>query len=319
MRRVPLVLAALGVCLAGLVNPALAKWPEQPIRIVVPYPAGGAVDVMIRVLAPIISEKLGQPVVIDNRAGANADLGTAIVGTAKPDGYTLLASATYFTVNPLLESRLAWKASDFQPVAGLSRTYNLFLANGTSPWKTLAEFVAEARAKPGLAVAPGGAGSPQSMAHRMLRARADLQFTEIPYRGSPPLMVDLANGTLAMAVVPLAATLGMLESGKLKALAVASEQRAQLLPDVPTTVEAGYPDVIAESWYGLHAPAGTPPAIVQAIAEAARAATADPKVQAAALKAGGEAAFLDTRAFEELLVRDRQRWERIVAEVNKEQ
>lgn len=319
MRRLPLVLAALCSVLGVLASPAVAEWPERPVRIVVPYPAGGAVDVMIRVLAPIMSEKLGQPVVIDNRPGANADLGTAIVGTAKPDGYTLLASATYFSVNPLLETGLAWKASDFQPVAGLSRTYNLFMANGTSPWKTLGDFVSAARAQPGLAVAPGGAGSPQSMAHRMLRARAGLQFTEIPYRGSPPLMVDLANGTLAMAVVPLAATLGMLESGKLKALAVASEQRSQLLPDVPTTVEAGYPDVIAESWYGLHAPAGTPSAIVEAIVEAARAATADPKVQAAALKAGGEAAFLNTRDFETLLMRDRQRWEQIVAEVNKEQ
>jgi tripartite-type tricarboxylate transporter receptor subunit TctC len=190
------------------------------------------------------------------------------------------------------------------------------MAKGSSPWKNLADFVADARAHPGLAIAPGGAGSPQSMAHRMLRARAGLQFNEIPYKGSPPLIVDLANGTLAMAVLPLAATLGMLEGGKLKALAVASEQRAQLLPDVPTTVEAGYPDVIAESWYGLHAPAGTPAARVAAVAEAARAATADPKAQAIALKAGGEMAFLTTREFEALLARDRQRWERIVAEVN---
>jgi len=319
MRLPPLFLATLCVVLGALGNPAHAKWPEQAIRIVVPYPAGGGVDVMLRVLAPIMSEKLGQPVVIDNRAGANANLGTAIVGAAKPDGYTLLASATYLTVNPLIETGLAWKPADFMPVAGLSRTYNLFMANGASPWKSLGDFVADARAHPGLAIAPGGTGSPQSMAHRMLRVRAGLQFTEIPYRGTPPLLVDLANGTLAMAVAPLAAVLGMLESGKLKALAVAGEERAKLLPDVPTTVEVGYPDVVSPSWYGLHAPAGTPPAIVEAIAEAARIATADAKVQATALKAGGETAFLDTRDFKALLVRDRQRWERIVTEVNKEQ
>lgn len=319
MRLLPLLLATLCVALGALGNPALAKWPEQPIRIVVPYPAGGGVDVMMRVLAPIMSERLGQPVIIDNRAGANANIGTAIVGTAKPDGYTLLASATYLTVNPLIETGLAWKPSEFTPVAGLTRTYNLFMANGTSPWKNLGDFVTAARAQPGLAIAPGGTGSPQSMAHRMLRVRAGLQFTEIPYRGTPPLLVDLGNGTLAMGVAPLAAVLGMLESGKLKALAVASEQRSQLLPNVQTTAEAGYPDVIAESWYGLHAPAGTPPAVVQALAEAARVATSDPKAQAIALKAGGETAFLDTRDFEAFLVRDRQRWERIVAEVNKEQ
>ncbi|WP_020695955.1 tripartite tricarboxylate transporter substrate binding protein [Reyranella massiliensis] len=319
MRLPSFLLSALCVALGALGNPALAKWPEQSIRIVVPYPAGGGVDVMMRMLAPLMSEQLGQPVVIDNRAGANANIGTAIVGTAKPDGYTLLASATFLTVNPLLETGLAWKASDFTPVAGLSRTYNLFMANGTSPWKGLGDFVAAARAQPGLNIAPGGSGSPQSMAHRMLRVRAGLQFTEIPYRGTPPLLVDLANGTLAMAVAPLAAVLGMLESGKLKALAVAGEERARLLPDVPTTAEAGYPDVVAPSWYGLHAPAGTPPEIVQAIAEAARIATADAKVQATALKAGGETAFLHTRDFEALLVRDRQRWERIVAEVSKGQ
>ncbi len=314
-----LLLATLCVALGALGNPALAKWPEQSIRIVVPYPAGGGVDVMMRVLAPIMSERLGQPVIIDNRTGANANIGTAIVAGAKPDGYTLLASATFLTVNPLLEKGLAWKPSDLMPVAGLSRTYNLFMANGTSPNKNLGDFVTHARANPGLAIAPGGSGSPQSMAHRMLRVRAGLQFTEIPYRGTPPLLVDLANGTLAMAVAPLAAVLGMLESGKLKALAVAGEERAKLLPDVPTTVEAGYPDVVAPSWYGLHAPAGTPPAIVEAIAEAARIATSDAKAQATALKSGGETAFIGTRDFEAFLARDRQRWERIVAEVNKEQ
>jgi tripartite-type tricarboxylate transporter receptor subunit TctC len=168
-------------------------------------------------------------------------------------------------------------------------------------------------------VAPGGAGSPQTMAFRMLRVRAGLQFTEIPYKGSPPLMIDLANGTLAMGVVPLAATVGMLEGGKLKALAVASERRSKLLPDVQTTVEAGYPDVIAESWYGLHAPAGTPPAILEAIAEAARIATADPRAQETAAKAGGETAFLGIQDFAEMLKRDQQRWEKIAAEVSKDQ
>ena len=193
------------------------------------------------------------------------------------------------------------------------------MASGSSPWKTLPDFVAAARAQPGIAVAPGGAGSPQTMAFRMLRVRAGLQFTEIPYKGSPPLMVDLANGTIAMGVVPLAATMGMLQGGKLKALAVASEQRSKLLPDLQTTVEAGYPDVIAESWYGLHAPAGTPPAIIEAMAEAARIATADAKVQETAAKAGGETAFLDTHDFTEMLKRDQQRWEKIAGEVSKDQ
>lgn len=311
MRR-PLLLA-LGILLAATATPALAEWPEQPIRIVVPYPAGGAVDAMLRVVAPKMSQKLGQPVIVDNRAGANANLGPAVVSKAKPDGYTLLASATYLLVNPLMETGLNWRPSDFQSIARLTMTPNLFVVNGTSPWHSLEDFVSAARARPGLPIGSGGVGSPQSMAHELLRVRAGLVFNEIPYRGSPPMMVDLMNDSVVMGVLPLAAAKGMLEGGKLRALATASEERSKLLPKVPTTAEAGYPDTIVVSWYGLHAPAGTPAAVIQAIAEAARVATSDPDVQATAATAGGETAFLGTDDFKQFLVRDRQRWERTVA------
>lgn len=312
MKRSSLV-AVLGVVLAALTTPAMAEWPDQPIRIVVPYPAGGGVDAMLRVLAPKMSQKLGQPVVVDNRAGANANLGPGIVGKAKPDGYTLLASATYLVVNPLLETGLAWQPSQLQPVARLTLTPNLFVVNGNSPWKTLADFVAAARARPGLPIGNAGVGAPQSMAQELLRIRAGVQFTDVPYRGSPPVMVDLANDTVLMSVLPLAAAIGMLEGGKLRALAAASEERSKLLPNVPTTTEAGYPDVIVVSWYGLHAPAGTPASVIKAIAEAAQVATSDPDVQAKAATAGGETAFLNADDFAQFLARDRQRWERTVA------
>lgn len=311
MRRILVVL--FGLLFAVLATPALAEWPNQPIRIVVPYPAGGAVDAMLRVVAPRMSEQLGQPVIIDNRAGANANLGPAIVSKVKPDGYTLLASATYLVVNPLMETGLAWQPSDFQPIARLSMTPNLFVVNGTSPWRSLADFVAAARARPGLPIASSGVGAPQSMAHELLRVRAGLVFNEIPYRGAPPAMVDLLNDSVVMAVLPLAAVTGMLEGGKLRALATASEERSKLVPQVPTTAEAGFPDTIVVSWYGLHAPAGTPPAVIRAVAEAARAATSDPQVRATAATAGGETAFLGTDDFARFLAGDRERWERTVA------
>lgn len=315
MKR-PLI-AALGFLLVAVAKPAMAGWPDQPIRIVVPYPAGGAVDAMLRVMAPKMSEKLGQPIVVDNRAGANANLGPAMVSKAKPDGYTLLASATFLLVNPLVDTELGWRPSDFQPIARLSMTHNLFTVGGSSPWQSLADFVAAARARPGLPIGSGGVGSPQSMAHELLRVRAGLEFNVIPYRGSPPMMIDLLNGSVVMGVLPLAAAKGMLEAGKLRALATASEERSKFLPMVPTTAEAGYPDTIVLSWYGLHAPTGTPAAIIEAVTEAARAASLDPDVQATAATAGGETAFLGTNDFIQFLTRDRERWERTVTTLSK--
>ena len=315
MKR-PLI-AALGFLLVAVAKPAMAGWPDQPIRIVVPYPAGGAVDAMLRVMAPKMSEKLGQPIVVDNRAGANANLGPAVVSKAKPDGYTLLASATFLLVNPLVDTELGWRPSDFQPIARLSMTHNLFTVGGSSPWQSLADFVAAARARPGLPIGSGGVGSPQSMAHELLRVRAGLEFNVIPYRGSPPMMIDLLNGSVVMGVLPLAAAKGMLEAGKLRALATASEERSKFLPMVPTTAEAGYPDTIVLSWYGLHAPTGTPAAIIEAVTEAARAASLDPDVQATAATAGGETAFLGTNDFIQFLTRDRERWERTVTTLSK--
>lgn len=311
------LLAALGLLFAAIATPAMAGWPDQPIRIVVPYPPGGAVDAMLRVMAPKMSEKLGQPIVVDNRAGANANLGPAVVSKSKPDGYTLLASATYLLVNPLIDTELGWRPSDFQPIARLSMTHNLFVVGGSSPWHSLADFVAAARTHPGLPIGSGGVGSPQSMAHELLALKAKLDFNVIPYRGSPPMMVDLLNGSVVMGVLPFAAAKGMIEGDKLRALATASEERSKLLPAVPTTAETGYPDTIVLSWYGLHAPTGTPAAVIQAVAEAARAASLDPDVQATAATAGGETAFLGTGDFAQFLARDRERWERTVATLKK--
>lgn len=306
--------AALAAPLLLTARSARAQgWPTQPVRVVVPYPAGGGVDVMLRVISPKMSERLGQPVVVENRAGANANLGPDFVRQQRADGHTLLASATYLVLNPLLEERLSWKPEEFQPVARLTLTPNVFVVNADSPWRTLGEFVAAARAKPGLAVGTSGPGAPQSMVQELLRIRAGLEFNMIPYRGAPPVMTDLLAGTLAMSVLPLGSVLGTLRADKLRALAVASEARTPLLPDVPSTVEAGFPEIVVVSWYGLHVLTGTHEAAMQALVAAARAATDDPEVKAAATKAGGETAFLDALGFASFLATDRARWERTVA------
>ncbi len=299
----PLVLAA---------SAARAAWPEQPLRIVVPYPAGGAVDVMLRVVLPRLSEQLGQPAVVDNRPGANANLGPDFVSKARPDGYTLLASATFLLLNPLLQDELPWKPADFRPVARLTQTPILFVVAAGAPWRNLGDFVAAARQQPGLPVASSGPGAPQSMVQELLRVRAGLDFTLIPYRGAPPAMTDILNGTVRMGVMPLGAVQGMLQGGQLRALAVAGA-RSPLMPQVPSTAEAGYPDIVVESWYGLHAPAETPASVLGALARAARAATAGAEVRAIAARAGGETAFLDTTEFTAFLAADSARWANTVA------
>jgi tripartite-type tricarboxylate transporter receptor subunit TctC len=307
-------LAAACILLLAAALPAAAQpYPVRPVRIVVPYPAGGAVDVMLRVVAPKLSERLGQPVVIDNRPGANANLGPDHVGKSRPDGYTLLAGATYLLLNPLLEETLSWRPDELQPIARLTTTPNLFVVSTASPFRTLADFVTQARAQPGMAVGTSGPGAPQSMVQELLRTKAGLEFNLIPYRGAPPVMTDLLNGTVSMSVLPLGAIMGMIQSGQLRPLAVANETRSPLVPDVPSVTEAGYPDVVVVSWYGLFAPSGTPPEVIRTVAAAARAATADTEVRESAARAGGEAAFLDTADFAAFLAMDRRRWERTVA------
>jgi tripartite-type tricarboxylate transporter receptor subunit TctC len=271
------------------------------------------VDVMIRVLAPRMTERLGQPVVIENRSGANANLGPDHVAKARPDGYTLLASATYLVTNPLLEEGLSWRPGDLVPVARLTTTPNLFVVSATAPFGTMADFVAHARAHPGVPVATSGAGSPQTMAAELLRARTGLEFNMIPYRGAPPVMSDLLNGTVTMSVLPLGAIMAMVQGGQLRPLATVTGARSPLVPEVPSMAEVGYPDLAIVSWYGLHAPMGTPPEVIRVIAAAGRDATEDSGVREIAAKAGGEVAFQDTAEFAAFLAEDRQRWERVVA------
>jgi tripartite-type tricarboxylate transporter receptor subunit TctC len=307
--------ALSAMLLAGTVAPAAGQqpYPSRPVRVVVPYPAGGGVDVMARIVAARMGDLLGQPVVIDNRPGASANLGPDHVAKSRPDGHTLLASATYLVTNPLLEEGLSWRPGDLQPVARLTTTPNLFVVGASAPFRTLPDFVAHARANPGVPVATSGSGSPQTMAVELLRARARLDFNLVPYRGAPPVMSDLLNGTVAMSVLPLGAVMGMLQAGQLRPLAAASAARSPLMPEVPSMTEAGYPELTMVSWYGLHAPAGTPDSVVRTLAEAARLATADPEVRRSAARAGGEAAFLGTAEFTAFLDEDHSRWVRTVA------
>lgn len=309
-------LAVLGSLLTLGVADA-QTWPAKPIRVVVPYPAGGAVDVMTRVVTTRLSQDLGQPIVIENRPGANANLGPEAVAKAAPDGYTLLASATYLLTNPLLESALRWQPGDFVPVARFTTSPNFILTPASLQTNSLRDFIAHAKAHPGLPVADAGSGSPQTMAIEMLKIVSALDLQQVLYKGGPPIVPDLINGTMNMAVLPCNVALSSLRSGRIKALASTSDKRSPLFPDVPTVAEEGYPAVTVVSWYGFHVPTGTPREIVQKLAAATGTATQAEEVRARTANVCGEISFLATEAFDGFLREDLARWQRFVQTIRR--
>jgi tripartite-type tricarboxylate transporter receptor subunit TctC len=306
-------LAACAVAVAAA-TPALAQtYPNRPVRIVVSYPVGGAVDVMTRLVAAHMQQTLGQPVVVENRPGANANLGPDHVSKAAPDGYTVLASATYLIANPLIESGLRWSPKELVPVARFTTAPNVMVVPGDSPIGSVAALVEAAKARPrALNYGEAGPGAPQTMAIEMLKSVAGLEMQSVLYKGSPPVIADLVNGTLAMSVLPLNVAMASIQSGRLKALASTSNRRSTLIPEVPTMAESGFPQVTVVSWYGLHVPAGTPADVIAKLSAAVGAATASEEVRVRTAGVGGESAYLDTAAFQAFLKEDDARWQTFI-------
>ena len=303
------------VCGAVLIAAGAAAaqpYPHKALRVIVPYPVGGAVDVMTRVVTNHMAHSLGQALVIDNRPGANANIGPEAAARAAPDGYTLLASATFLVVNPLLETGLRWAPRDFVPVARFTQAPNILVVPASHPSKSVAEFVAAARATPGLPVGDSGPGAPQTMAVELLKRAAGVEFQSVGYKGGPPILGDLINGQLAMSVLPLNVAMSSIAGGRVRALATTSNRRSPLLPDLPTMAESGYPDVTVISWYGFHVPAGTPPEIIKRITDAVGAAALDDATRSRTATAGGEISFMDTETFRKFLDEDALRWTRAV-------
>ena len=304
---------AIGIAIAITSGAATAQpYPNKPIRVIVPYPVGGAVDVMTRFVTNHMAQTLAQPIVIDNRPGANDIIGPEAGSRAAPDGYTLLASATFLVVNPLLETGLRWNPRDFVPVARFTQAPNVFVVPASSGSKTIAEFVAAARAKPGMPAGDAGPGAPQTLAIDLLRQAAGIELQSIGYKGSPPILADLISGQLAMSVLPLNVVASSVQGGRIRALASTSNRRSPLLPDLPTMAENGYPDVTVISWYGFHAPAGTPAELIRRLSDSVGAAALDDATRSRTASAGGEISFMDTETFRKFLDEDSARWTKAV-------
>jgi tripartite-type tricarboxylate transporter receptor subunit TctC len=306
MRALRLTLAAAAwLVSAGAIG---QTWPAKAVRVVVAYPAGSAADAMTRVMTTRMSVTLGQPIVVENRPGANANLGIEAVAKASPDGYTLLTSGGYVLTNQMLEAGLRWQPADLAPVSRFTVGINFVVAPASLAAKSLREFIQYAKANPGLPFADAGAAAPQTLGLEMLKTVAGLKVVQVTYKGGPLIIPDLINGAVNVAILPSNVALSSLRSGRLKALANTGEKRSALFPDVPTIAEEGYGAATVVSWQGFHVPSGTASEVIQKIAELTAEAAANGEVKSRIENAGGEVAFLGTRAFQEFLQEDAARW-----------
>ena len=258
-----IVATSLALCSAAAA--AQTNYPNRPIRIIAQFQPGTSTDILARVVAQKLTESLGQQVVVDNRPGAGAIVGTEIGARAAPDGYTLtMGVSSAFGINPTLYSKLPYDAiRDFAPVSNLALTPQTLFTSPGSPHKTTKELVAAAKAKPGaVSFASLGSGSTSHLTMEMFRSAAGIQLNHIPYKGSPAAHGDVMTGQVAIMFDAIPATLPLIKAGRLRGLGIATQARSPLLPDLPTIAEAGYPGFEAVGWIGLVAPAKTPPAIL---------------------------------------------------------
>jgi tripartite-type tricarboxylate transporter receptor subunit TctC len=266
--------------IAGASDRALAEYPERPVTMLVPFSAGGAVDIIARVLGESLSNALRQPVVIENRPGAGGNIGVGIAARAKPDGYTILMGSSSFAINPSLYARVPYDPfKDFVPVADLGYYPCVIAARNDLGLATLADLVALAKVKPGkLNVATPGTGTIPHLAAELLKLRAGINMVHVPYPGGGQAVQALLSGTVEVVSLATAQALPQVEAGKIKALALTGRERWPALPALPTMVESGLKDAVAETWQGLFVPAGTPDAVVQRIARETTAILQRPQV-----------------------------------------
>ena len=313
-------LARLGVLVAATTlaaTAALAAFPEKPIRLIVPFAPGGGTDLIARTLGARMSTELGQQVIIENRAGAGTIIGTDIVAKSAPDGYTLVIASFAHAVNPSLVSKLPYATDKaFTPVTLIGRGPNVLVVRADSPYKSVADIVAAARAKPGkLNFASQGNGTSAHLAGEMFMNLAKVDMVHVPYRGAGPALTDLLGGQVDMIFGTAAAVSSMVDSGKLRALAVTTPESSAAFKGVPT-LGATVPGYAVESWYGLYAPAGTPAEVIQKLNAAAKKAARSPEFSKKVEQEGLAVVASDPAELDRYVRAEEARWRTIVKENN---
>lgn len=315
LRRASL-LAVLGTAIAA---PVLAndKWPDRPVRLVVNFAPGGAADVLARAITPSMSQTLGQSVVVDNKPGANGNIGISETVRAAKDGYTLLlSSGGAVSINPLIYSKLSFNPdTDLTPVAAVARVHVFLETNPSVPANNVAEFIKYLKANPGkTSYGSPGPGSSPHLAGEMFKRAAGVQATHIPYKGAGPALTDMLSGQLQFWFDP-GPGLKQVEAGKLKLLAIGSPQRSPLYPNVPTLAESGLPGFDADSLFGIYAPAGTPTHVIDAVRASITKALEQKNVIEIINGMGATPAHLSRQEFVDHHTKERTRFAALIKEI----
>jgi len=309
-----IVIATATALVQGIGAATAQTYPVKPIRVVVPFPAGGGIDTVARILTPKLSESLGQPAVVDNRVGASGTIGTEAVAKASPDGYTLLATFASHAQNASLYPKLGYDTvKDFAPITLIATVPNILVVNPSLPVKTVKDLIALAKKHPGeILYASIGNGTPAHLSAELFNSMAGIRMTHIAYKGAAPSIVALISGETQLTFTTVLVAMPHVKSGRLRALGVASLKRAAVLPDIPTIDEAGVRGYESNAWYGLLAPAKTPPAIIEQLHRETVKALQLADVRDNLKAQGAEPVGSTPRDFATLINAEIEKWRKVV-------
>jgi tripartite-type tricarboxylate transporter receptor subunit TctC len=319
MRRQLILTAVVAACAAFAAPVALAQaFPTKPITLVVPNPPGGIVDSSARLAADPMAKLLGQPIVVDNRGGASGNIAYQLVARAPKDGYTLLASySAYHVGNPAMFDKMPWEQKELAPVALLTAAANVITVHPSVPAKNLKEFIDYVKKNPGkVNYASQGNGSLSHVGTELFNQTTQTEMTHVPYKGSGQAIQDVLAGQVQVFMTTPPSVIGHIQGGKLRALAVTSKKRSAMLPDVPTTAEAGLPGFELEAWVALFAPAGTPPDVIAKLSDTAKKALEQPESKKRAETLGIELRYQGPEALAALVKKDTEYWGKIIKSRN---
>lgn len=316
-----LVNVAVTTCFAIPGISLAADWPTRPVTVVIPYPAGGAADVVARILTNDLAQEFGQAFIAEPKPGANSNIAADAVARAAPDGYTLLITGPWFAINQYVETGRNWDPASLRPVARFAQTDNMLTVPVSSEAKTLAEYVNLAKTKQDttpLQYGSPGTGSTQRMAAELFLSEAGIKVDSVQYKGAPPIIPDLVSGRVSMAVLAAGNVTALVESGKLRGLATFGPTRGFNTPNIPTMTELGYPKAVVTSWFGLHAPAATPDNIISKLSDTIAKVMQKPEIQQALRAATAQEAYLNAQAFGDFIREEEALWQAVAPKLGEE-
>jgi tripartite-type tricarboxylate transporter receptor subunit TctC len=317
-QRRALLASVVAASLAAIATPAFAQgYPTKPIRLVVPFPPGGLIDTMARLVAPSLAKELGQPLVVENKPGAGGGIGAADVARAAPDGHTLLMASPPLTIAPAIYKSLPYNPADIQAIALFGQLPNVLLVNPESGINSVKDLVERARTSPGkLNYGSNGNGTTIHLSSELLKSQAGIHVVHIPYRGTAMANLALMSKEVDMMFDNLPPALPHVRASKMRALAVTTASRNPALPDVPTMMESGYPDFQVSSWFGLATPRGTPPEVATRLQAALQKVIAQPEVSEAIARTGATPRFMDSAETAAFMKADGERWKKVASFAN---